>query len=138
MNKLCTDCNETKPLAEFHQNKARVDGLQVYCKICKRKRDRKGYSGNKQQCVARNAKNRKALSDEVNVLKAAHGCLYCQENDPCCLEFHHLVREEKEAAISKFVQGGARLKAFKEIKKCVVVCRNCHSKLHAGRELQRK
>jgi 5-methylcytosine-specific restriction endonuclease McrA len=37
-------------------------------------------------------------------------CLFCPENDPCCLELHHLSG-----------------KAFGN--DCIVVCRNCHRKL---------
>ena len=34
--KRCSTCGETKPLAEFHKNKRRPDGLQERCKTCRR------------------------------------------------------------------------------------------------------
>jgi len=32
--KTCNKCNETKPLTEFHNNKAAPDGKQYRCKVC--------------------------------------------------------------------------------------------------------
>jgi len=32
--KLCDACGETKPLSEFHKNKAKKDGVQLKCKCC--------------------------------------------------------------------------------------------------------
>ena len=34
--KKCKNCNEYKPLTEFHANNKALDGLQNYCKDCKR------------------------------------------------------------------------------------------------------
>ena len=33
--KRCSRCGEEKPVEEFYKNKARYDGLDVYCKKCK-------------------------------------------------------------------------------------------------------
>lgn len=41
--KLCPVCQKTKPISEYHLNRMRHDGHDVYCKTCqsaKRKRDR--------------------------------------------------------------------------------------------------
>jgi len=38
--KTCSTCKEEKPLAEFGKNSRRVDGLQTWCKSCKRDDDR--------------------------------------------------------------------------------------------------
>lgn len=132
--KLCNDCDSVKSVTEFHANKARPDGLQAYCKECKRSRDRKCYKDNKEVYVERNSNNRRLLRDEINDIKASAGCRYCDETDFCCLEFHHH-SGDKENTISRLVQTAARLKALAEVKKCHVVCRNCHAKLHADRKL---
>lgn len=32
--KLCNRCQQTYPLANFHTDKSRKDGLHAYCKTC--------------------------------------------------------------------------------------------------------
>lgn len=34
MEKFCKDCGQTKPIAEFHNNKTEPDGHSFYCKPC--------------------------------------------------------------------------------------------------------
>ena len=48
---------------------------------------------------------------------------------PNILEFHH--KKEKEFSIGEVVTNGyGFLKIEKELKKCLVVCANCHRKIH--------
>ena len=62
--------------------------------------------------------------------------MYCDEKDICCLDFHHIDTTIKEEGISKMVRSGRSYANIEqELKKCDVVCSNCHRKLHAGREL---
>lgn len=71
----------------------------------------------------------------THAIKAERGCRDCGEKDPIVLDFHHI--EEKHPALRK--KKGAR-RAFIclgwdalhiEIKKCIVLCANCHRRLHA-------
>jgi len=41
--KHCPCCDETKPKWEFSKNRASKDGLQTWCKLCKRRADRSYY-----------------------------------------------------------------------------------------------
>lgn len=63
-----------------------------------------------------------------------NGCSKCDETDHACLDFHHINPANKLFSISR---GRARelaaQKIADEIKKCVILCKNCHSKFHAGR-----
>lgn len=80
---------------------------------------------------SRNQKRRKY--DWVNEIKCAAGCLACDEVDPSCLEFHHVDSSIKEDTISKMIAdkvGDGRIR--EEIDKCLIVCANCHRKIHAG------
>lgn len=63
--------------------------------------------------------------------KKEQGCKCCKENDPCCLDLHHLDPSEKEGNPSSFTKFSWN-KLMKEASKCIVVCRNCHAKIHAG------
>jgi hypothetical protein len=54
----------------------------------------------------------------------------CGEITPCCLSFHHK-RGDKSWNISDMVNKGYSIKRLQlEIDKCVILCLNCHSKLH--------
>jgi hypothetical protein len=63
--------------------------------------------------------------------KQSHPCSVCGESRLACLDFHH-VTGEKESTINGLVQksrGVRRLGA--EMKKCIVLCANCHRVIHA-------
>lgn len=75
------------------------------------------------------------VREEVDRLIAAfrsNGCSLCPEKETCCLAAHHLDGGAKDFAIAN-----GRLKRYsvarmkKELAKCVCVCHNCHSKIHA-------
>lgn len=56
-------------------------------------------------------------------------CQKCEENHISCLDFHHLDPKEKEGNISSMVKYSLK-KIKKEIEKCIILCSNCHRKLH--------
>ena len=68
----------------------------------------------------------------VNNFKRTHKCEICGENSSCCLEFHHVHRENKLFTISSAICNiNINMKKLKlEIQKCVILCSNCHKKLH--------
>lgn len=57
------------------------------------------------------------------------GCSMCDEKEPCCLDFHHT--RDKDIIVSKML-GMSDQRVIDEISKCVVLCANCHRKIHAG------
>jgi hypothetical protein len=68
----------------------------------------------------------------ANDYKLEKGCCRCPENDPVCLDFHHEDPEKKDIAVAIAVnRGWGQKRIQKEIDKCVVICANCHRKLHA-------
>lgn len=65
--------------------------------------------------------------------KQSVGCIVCGENELCTLDFHHLNPEDKEYNIgTMIVRGMSWENILLEIEKCIVLCSNCHRKLHAG------
>lgn len=46
------------------------------------------------------------------------------------LEFHHLYSEEKESSISTLLAQGKYKEVLEEVKKCILVCSNCHKEIH--------
>jgi hypothetical protein len=59
--------------------------------------------------------------------KHEQGCVQCYEDDPICLEFHHMDPLEKEINIA---QCNSKRKALREMEKCEVLCLKCHDVLH--------
>jgi hypothetical protein len=63
----------------------------------------------------------------------AGGCYYCPESESICLDFHHRDPSEKSFRMGTAVALGYSVSRIREeIDKCVVMCSNCHRKLHAG------
>jgi hypothetical protein len=82
---------------------------------------------NSERTLRRRAEHRTWL----NALKADSGCGRCGESDSACLDFHHRYPDEKDDAVTKLVTAGYgkdRLRA--ELRKCQVLCANCHRKPH--------
>ena len=58
-------------------------------------------------------------------------CCICGYNKcVTALEFHHINPQEKEFTLSTNANIGFE-KAKEEIKKCILVCANCHREIHA-------
>lgn len=93
------------------------------------------YPKNRAKHIALVAESKKVRMDsqraEIALLKLK--CKYCPENYPACLSFHHRNPKEKDIAIADAVSHGWSIEKIKtEIKKCDVVCENCHRKIHSG------
>jgi len=54
--------------------------------------------------------------------------------EDCCYDFHHLNPKEKDFTIGNVQTNGAKswFKVRDELKKCVLLCANCHRLAHAG------
>lgn len=67
----------------------------------------------------------------VNSYKAIKGCSRCGIKDHAVLDLHHEVSEHKVAPVSAMVAQNAPLRVIiLEVLKCVVLCANCHRRLH--------
>lgn len=56
-------------------------------------------------------------------------CKICLENNPYCLDFHHIDPSNKKYAISK-IRSKSKNIVMNEVEKCIVLCANCHRKEH--------
>ena len=57
-------------------------------------------------------------------------CGYSRCSD--ALEFHHKDPDDKDSSISLLIHNNKWETIKKELKKCILVCANCHRELHAG------
>ena len=127
MTKRCYVCKELLDETAFNKNKTRSDGLQNKCKNCNKKILKEHYNKNKQYYYKKNKIKRKELTKKLRDFKATLICLTCGENDPRCLDFHHL--KDKVYIISEMPRlGFSFTNILKEIEKCMVLCANCHRK----------
>jgi transcription elongation factor Elf1 len=92
---------------------------------------RKWYSENKTSEREHVYRRKKVIKKWFNDYKRTLKCALCGENHPATLDFHHKNRKTKEFGINARVHSGYSLEVIKkELKKCEVLCANCHRKLH--------
>ncbi len=66
----------------------------------------------------------------INGYKKSHPCK-CGESYLWCLDFHHLDPSVKDRCICHMKKSPVSLATLREeVKKCIVVCSNCHRKMH--------
>lgn len=92
-----------------------------------REASRKHYLANKESIMAKSKLARKRLSQYVAELKASTPCKDCNQTYPSyVMDFDHLPEHEKVAEIPLLIKAGSSKKLMEEIKKCDIVCSNCH------------
>jgi len=97
-------------------------------KDLKRASARRHYARNREKVIEKNNATRRELRRQWQQFKQSLACMICEEKHPATLDFHHIIPGEDK--IYRLVASGAIKKAFKEIEKCLVLCANCHRKLH--------
>ena len=94
-----------------------------------RQKGKEHYKKYKQQYLDRHKEVRARNYGIMNEARK-DGCVCCGEKEFICLDFHHTAGD-KELIVSALVNcSEARIRA--EIAKCVILCANCHRKVHAG------
>lgn len=126
----CNKCNKDKSEYEFPFKNKALNKRATICKECQRAYKLEHYYNNKKAHYERNKKTEQRIAEYINAYKRSHPCLICGEDAIECLDFHHLGNKELE--VSKLRKKGSLNKVINEISKCVVLCANCHRKVHAG------
>ena len=69
----------------------------------------------------------------LNTYKRENSCELCEESDFVCLDFHHLDAGDKDnQKVSYLVQNSTIDRIMEEIDRCMLVCSNCHRRIHYG------
>lgn len=128
LTKTCTLCKETKTLDRFTYL-ASKDYYQARCKLCIKNIHtlRRREAGKKI-----NTGEFTRIIDYIATTRKSSKCFRCEESDYCCLDFHH-TRDKLFNLSKKSFQGKTLDDVKKEITKCIILCANCHRKLHKGR-----
>lgn len=130
--KICKKCGLEKSTEEFHKSKNR-SGRHVYCKTCAIEGAKLSYYRLKQKDgMSDYAKFIKdCLYQITDAIKVKYTCQCCGEKTACCLLFHHCNNgTNKDKNISTIVSQKNIKRLIEEINKCIVVCHNCHQKIH--------
>lgn len=82
--------------------------------------------------VRRRARRHKIVAAMISAFRA-NGCINCREEAECCLVAHHIDSTQKDFAlgVARWSAHG-RKRVLRELAKCVCLCANCHTKLHAN------
>lgn len=135
----CTKCEEKKHIDEFGLKKRRLkSGIakkyrQKVCKSCHNKYQKEYFDKNKDQRIKQNKRVNNHQNKKVALVaewKQESGCVVCGYNR-CAksLHYHHLDPSEKNFDVSHGAKSRKIEDVKKEIKKCVILCANCHSEL---------
>lgn len=124
--KTCSTCKEEKSFTYFPRDKTKKSGLHNRCKSCQKKLSRLHYLKNKQKykdsCSRHKDKKRK-IRDSYKSCP----CSDCKiQYPPWIMQFDH-VNNDKSFSISSSMFTKTLKEIENEIKKCEVVCANCHA-----------
>lgn len=129
--KTCDTCKQDKELSDFNKNKSKKDGLNSICRECSNKRSKKYYSENKQHhvdvIIKRNNKIKGESQNKLLEIFRKSSCKDCGNKDYRVFEFDHLPRYKKFRDVGNMLCSGYSWeRILDEIKKCDIVCANCH------------
>lgn len=115
--KICTICKQELTISSFYTNGKTSSGKTKYkgpCKTCENKRNKDRY---------------------ISIIRDFYSELSCQlcGYNRCieALEFHHTDPTQKEFTISN-KRTASKDKLLNEMKKCMLLCANCHREQHFG------
>jgi len=127
----CTQCKQFKLISEFYPDKRRVRnyGVSSVCKACHKINNKKYYENNRDRIKEQQRERHKLYSEPgkivVRTILEGNYCVDCKTTDWRVLEFDH-VRGEKLGNICQLMYLPDLDKLIEEIKKCDIVCANCH------------
>ena len=112
-------CTKCKCVLTDTNSKIFLKSRSKQCNKCERER------------IVSRQKEKQAV---VNAYKLGKGCCKCGYKEAACaLDFHHKEPSEKSKSVSRMIDDNYSLdKIFQEIKKCKILCANCHRIEHLG------
>ena len=123
--KTCKVCNQMLSTSLFYKQTQRSDSnseliWEYYDTLCK-------------SCRKNEAHIRRKSIKKQSVLYKGGKCEHCLIEDSCMdiYDFHHVNPKNKDFSIGK-INAKSFEKIRKELDKCVLLCANCHRKVHSS------
>ena len=117
-------CGLWKQQTEFHNSRT---GQFSYCRECRRAYDRRYYE---ERGKAARTERQRARRDAERAWMQSLKSVPCADCGgifpPWVMHWDHLPGYEKRAAVGKMVGSHSRTLILEEVKKCELVCANCH------------
>ena len=123
------------PRTMFYKKSSGTDGLQPHCKACQKVYKDTYYKRNSKAIIKAVGigKRKRALKHYQKIINEyfINGCAECHNKDYRVLEFDHVSGNKRAVRGTEGVMGYVRegyswKRIEREIKKCVVLCCNCH------------
>lgn len=122
LREFSATCNRSRPPRRKQtQEERRASRLES---------SRKWYRNNKSVQVGYVSARKRRIIEWFKDKKLSLKCSRCPESHPACLDFHHSTGVKDQAIATMLAKGASRKKIEAEIKKCEVLCSNCHRKHH--------
>jgi len=129
-----------KPKQHAYQKKYRLNHCPVKCRGCGKNIPDEYRKGGRTYCseACRDAHRKNALierhrqiANEFQDYKKSIGCQICGYNKcGACLDFHHIRSKKKERRITQALWKSNKKNFKVAIKKCILLCKNCHYEQH--------
>ena len=122
---VCSRCRLRKPLSDYHRSRT---GEYTYCRDCRNEYDRRYYDERGRPArLARRRAQIVAARRWMAEIKTGVPCADCGETFPIyVMHWDHLPGFQKIDQVSVMVSSRTREAALEELKKCELVCANCH------------
>ena len=130
--KICSKCKRELPVDNFRWKNKSQGKRHSQCKECQKKQEHQHYLEDKQRRIdvreraEWSKKNNTTLVDYYRSL----GCKKCGEKRFYLMEFHHRDPSLKDNTINHMIKSASYETLKNEIKKCDVLCANCHREWH--------
>lgn len=134
------NCSQTTIRYWLNKYELKTDpkSKQISCRCCKcGETDSKKFYGRKKRiCGKCHNKETLKLGKEkrFKAIRWLGGkCVICSYNKyMCSLDIHHLDPDRKDPNFNRW-RGWSMERIYKELKRCTLVCKNCHAALHNGK-----
>lgn len=131
----CSKCKKELAEDNFAIDKNRKRGRACRCKECQKKLSQNHFEKNKGVYRERNNQRMKLLFEWLHEYKSKLKCELCgYDKHPAALDFHHIGNDKVDGVPQVMANTKNKERTLEEIKKCIVVCSNCHRILHYERD----
>ena len=122
---VCARCGQSKALSDYHRSRG---GAHTYCRDCRNEYDRRYYDVRGRPArLARRRAQIDAARRWMAEIKTGVPCADCGETFPIyVMHWDHLPEFVKVNQVSVMVASRTREAVLEELKKCELVCANCH------------